>query len=150
MAAPGSDGGRAGGEPVRVLVVASEPVGAGALRTALGGEEELEVMVMAPALHRSMLRFWMSDADEAIAAAERTAQETVHHLADEGIEARGDTAESTVTEAVEDALVTFPASRIVLFVHDEEGERYGEHVDPQELARSVGIPVERHSVAPAG
>jgi hypothetical protein len=132
-----------------VLAVASEPVGAQQLREALhdGGEEDLEVLVMAPALHRSMLRFWMSDADEAIAEAERKQHDTVDRLEHEGIAARGDTAESTVAEAVEDALVTFPADRIVVFAHAPAEERYGEHVDPAELAERVGIPVDRVTVA---
>jgi len=127
--------------------MASEPVSAGALRAALGEDgRELEVMVMAPALHRSMLRFWTSDADEAIAEAEDTQRETVERLESEGIHARGDTAESTLPEAVEDALATFPADRVLLFSHAAEQERYGEHVDPGELAARVGIPVERFSV----
>ena len=38
---------------------------------------ELEVMVVAPALHESGLRFWVSDADEAIARADRVRRESV-------------------------------------------------------------------------
>jgi hypothetical protein len=138
------------GAPEKVLVMASEPVSGGGLREALGEEgTELEVLVMAPALHRSMLRFWMSDADEAIAEAERAQHETVRELEHEGIEAHGDTAESTLPEAVEDALATFPADRIVLFVHPGEEERYGEHVDPFDLAARLGVPVERFCVSGA-
>jgi len=40
------------------------------LRAALGSAtDDAEIMVVAPALHRSALRFWLSDADEGDAAA---------------------------------------------------------------------------------
>jgi hypothetical protein len=129
---------------MKTLVIASEPVTAKQLREAVEvPEQDLEVMIVAPALHKSALRFWMSDADEAIAEAERVKQQSVEELTHEGIDARGDTAESTVTEAIEDALVTFPAERILLFVHRPDDEQYGEHVEVEELASSVGLPVER-------
>lgn len=132
---------------MRVLVIASEPVTADQLRQAVDGDgQDLEVMVMAPALHKSALRFWMSDADEAIAQAEEVQRQSVARLAREGVDARGDTAESTVPEAIEDALVTFPAERVLLFSHRPEQEQYGEHVELQELEGRIGLPVERYTV----
>lgn len=51
----------------RILVVASESVCADDLRQAVGdGAQDAEVLVVAPALQTSALRFWMSDADAAI------------------------------------------------------------------------------------
>lgn len=132
---------------MKILVVASEPFTANQLRQAVTGDaQDLEVMVMAPALHSSALRFWMSDADEAISHAEEVQRQSVARLEREGIDASGDTAESTVPEAIEDALVTFPAERILLFVHPRKDEQYGEHVEAEQLAESVGLPVERHTV----
>jgi hypothetical protein len=133
---------------MKALVVASEPVTGEQLRAALPEEDssQLEVMVIAPALHKSMLRFWISDADEAIARAARTARETVASLSAQGIAGIGDTAESTLTEAVHDTLVAFPADRVILFVHGAEDERYGEHADLRELEAQIGIPVEEHFV----
>ncbi|MDQ6803452.1 MAG: hypothetical protein M3065_00480, partial [Actinomycetota bacterium] len=56
---------------MKVLVIASEPISADRLRTALGNAtDDAEIMVVAPALHRSALRFLLSDADEAIERAE--------------------------------------------------------------------------------
>jgi len=55
---------------MKVLVLASEPVSAQQLRNALPSDvdpEQGEVMIVAPALQESALRFWFSDADEAIA-----------------------------------------------------------------------------------
>lgn len=133
---------------MKLLVVASEPFTAGQLDQAVKEEpQDLEVMVVAPALHRSALRFWMSDADEAISAAEDVQRQSVTRLKREGIQARGDTAESTVPEAVEDALVTFPAERILLFIHRPDDEQYGEQVQVEELADRVGLPIERYAVA---
>lgn len=133
---------------MKVLVMASETFTAEQLRSAVTPDAgDLEVMVMAPALHSSALRFWMSDADEAISQAEDVQRESVKGLEREGIDARGDTAESTLPEAIEDALVTFPAERIILFIHRPDDEQYGEHVNIEELADRVGIPVKRYAVA---
>jgi hypothetical protein len=62
---------------MKVLVIASEPISADRLRAALGGASDAaEIMVVAPALHRSVVRFWLSDADEAIRRAERAARDS--------------------------------------------------------------------------
>jgi hypothetical protein len=62
------------------------------LRAALGGaSDDAEIMVVAPTLHRSLLRFWLSDADEAIRRAQLVQRETVEGLNDAGLDARGDT-----------------------------------------------------------
>jgi hypothetical protein len=58
---------------MRLLVLTSEPVTAHQVRGALpdGVEpQDAEVMVVAPALAESGLRFWMSDADEDVEPAE--------------------------------------------------------------------------------
>src|ERR1017187_3558589 len=98
---------------MKVLVIASEPISADRLRKALGGTaDDAEIMVVAPALHRSALRFWLSDADEAIRRAELVQQETVEGLDEAGLDAHGDTGESDPVKAGEDILATFPAERI--------------------------------------
>lgn len=80
---------------MRVLVVTSEPIAAERLRSALGPTEaeHAEILVVAPALHTSALRFWMSDADEAIRRAEDVQRETVERLREDGVSASGDTGE---------------------------------------------------------
>ena len=60
---------------MKLLVLTSEPVSADQLRAALPADtdpSDAEVMVVAPALHKNALRFWFSDADEAIGKAERS------------------------------------------------------------------------------
>jgi hypothetical protein len=44
--------------------------------------------------------------------------------------------------AVRDALVAFPADRVLIFAHRGAARRYREDVSPSELADDVGVPVE--------
>jgi hypothetical protein len=134
---------------VRLLVLASEPVSADQLRTALPGDADpadAEVMVVAPALHKSALRFWMSDADSAIARAEEVRAESVENLGEAGVSASGDTGESDPEDAIEDALKTFPADRILLFTHGGGEQRYREDIDAGSLESRFGIPVSQSTV----
>jgi hypothetical protein len=134
---------------VKVLVLASEPITAPQLRDALGFDgdpSDLEVMVVAPALADSALQFWMSDADEAIARAEEVRQASVERLGDEGVAATGDTGEADPYTAIEDALKTFDADRIVLFTHGGEAQRYREDLDADEIAERFGRPVDHTAV----
>jgi hypothetical protein len=129
---------------MRVLVVASEPISADRLRAALGGAtDDAEIMIVAPALHRSALRFWLSDADEAIQRAELVQRETVEGLDDAGLDARGDTGEGDPIQAVEDILMTFPAERIVLFTRPGSEQRYDEGIDVDALQQRCGLPVQQ-------
>jgi hypothetical protein len=135
---------------VKLLVLTTEPISASRLRAAIGDSkslEDAEVMVVAPALHENALRFWLSDADEAIAKADAVRRETVHELGDEAVAASGDTGESDPLEAIEDALATFAADRIVLFTHPKQGQRYREDVDVGELEDRFGLPVDQATVS---
>ncbi|MBK5220937.1 MAG: hypothetical protein JJE35_14335 [Thermoleophilia bacterium] len=129
---------------MKVLVVASEPISADRLRAALGAAtDDAEIVVVAPALHLSALRFWLSDADEAIQRAELVQRETTEGLDDAGLDARGDTGEGDPVEAVEDALATFPAERILIFTRPSSEQRYDEGIDAEALEQRFGLPVEQ-------
>src|ERR671939_223268 len=96
------------------------------LRAAMGDEVRgAEVLVISPATTRSKVAFWVSDSDEAIAEAETAQQETVERLEEEGVDAAGDTGESEPAVAIQDALATFPADRIVIFSHPDLDYREG-------------------------
>src|SRR5437763_13684411 len=99
---------------MRVLVLTTEPISAQQLRDALnsGDLEDLEVSVVAPALSDSALRFWMTDADEAIARADRVRRQTAHKLAGAGVAAGAATGESDPLQAIQDALQTIHADKI--------------------------------------
>jgi hypothetical protein len=135
---------------VKILVLTTEPITADQLRAALDDgtdPTEAEVMVVAPALHASALRFWVSDADEAITRADDVRRQSLEQLGEAGVAASGDTGEGDPEDAIEDALKTFPADRIVIFAHSGSQQRYKEDVDPDELQERFGVPVSRASTA---
>jgi hypothetical protein len=130
--------------PMRLLVLTSEPVSADQLRDALPGDADptdAEVMVVAPALHESALRFWLSDADEAIARADEVRRRSIDQLGAAGVSAVADTGEGNPEDAVEDVLKTFAADRILVFAHTGDEQRYREDVDTDALQSRFGVPV---------
>ncbi|GAC1388073.1 MAG: hypothetical protein NVSMB48_27590 [Marmoricola sp.] len=138
---------------MKVLVLTSEPVSAAQLRDALPGDtepSELEVMVVAPALHESALRFWVSDADAAIERADAVRRESIDQLGAGGVAAGADTGEGDVLMAAQDALSTFAADRIVVFTHPADAQLHGEDVDTSELTERFGLPVDRAVVRAGG
>ena len=127
---------------MKLLVLTAEPVSADVLREAAGDEaDDAEVMVVSPALTDSPLRFWVSDADAAIEHAESTVEETVERLDEEGVDAVGDTGESDPMQALEDALATFDADRVVVFTHPEAERDYLEEGFVEEAEHRLGVPV---------
>ena len=126
---------------MKLLVVTPEPVDANLLRSTLGDEVEgAEVLVISPATNESPLAFWVSDSDEAIHEAEMAQVETVERLEEEGIDAAGDTGESEPAVAIQDALATFNADRIVIFSHAGKTD-YREEKGLEDAEERFGIPV---------
>jgi hypothetical protein len=135
---------------MKVLAVVSEPIDAQALRAALGGADiadDAEVLVVSPALQGSGLRFWMSDVDDAVSRAAEVQEETVERLAEEGVDAAGDTGEADPLTAIEDALQTFRADRIVIFSHPEGQQAFREE-ELEEAGRRFGVPVVQGRIEP--
>ncbi len=135
---------------MRLLVLTTEPISAEQLRNALPAGTDpagAEVLIVAPALNQSGLRFWLSDADEAIGKAQAVGAQTLEQLGDAGISARADTGEGDPLEAAQDALRTFEADRIVIFSHPGDEQRYREDVADSELRERFGIPVDRAVVS---
>ena len=128
---------------MKLLVLATEPVDAEAVRDALGAEDVAgaQVLVVSPAVNQSAVAFWMSDSDEAIAEAESAAQTTAEALSAEGARARATAGESEPLLALQDALSTYPADRILLFTRGEDAARYREDDVAGEAERRFGIPV---------
>ena len=121
---------------MRLLVVATEPVDAAAVRGALPGEDldGTEVLVVSPAQEQSSLKFWMSDVDDAIVDAERTAQDAAEELRDDGARVRAQSGEAEPLLAVQDALATFPADRIVVIGDEELASQARERFDVEVTA----------------
>jgi hypothetical protein len=129
---------------MKLLVLATDPVDADDLRGALPGEslDGAEVLVVSPAVNESPVAFWVSDSDEAIAEAESTARQTANALAAAGARTRAETGESDPLLALQDALATFPADRVVVFARgDDESQRYREDDLLGEAERRFGVPV---------
>ncbi len=121
---------------MRILVLAREAVDAARVRSALPGDDlaDAEVLVVAPATQQSGLRFWMSDADDAIADASERGDQVADGLRAEGAHARTETGESDPVTAVRDALVTFPADRILVFGDDDLAQQVRGAVDVEVTA----------------
>ena len=133
---------------MRLLVSTAEPIAADQLRRVTGGlPSDAEVLVVSPSTTHSPLRFWVSEVDDAIAHAEQVQAETVERLRADGVAAAGDVGEAEPLQAIEDALATFPADRIVVFEH-ERGERdYREDSSLAAQARErFGVPVDAETV----
>ncbi len=127
---------------MKLLVLTPEPVDAGMLRSTLGDDVEgAEVLVVSPATNQSKLAFWVSDPDKAIAEADAAQEETVERLDEGGVDAAGDTGESEPVVALEDALATFAADRIVVFSHPEGDRDYREDEGLAGAEERFGIPI---------
>ena len=101
---------------MKILALVSEPVSGDVLKAAVGteGAEGAEVLVIAPALNDSKVRFWASDPDDAIKHAGEVAEESAERMNEQGVDAAGHTGESDPLLALQDALTTFQADEIVL------------------------------------
>ena len=105
----------------RILVVANETCAGRALLEELRGRvgPGSEVLVVAPALN-SRLRHILADTDAAYAAAEERLAESIEALRAAGIAASGAVGDSDPVQAIEDALVEFEATEIVMSTHPIE------------------------------
>jgi hypothetical protein len=128
---------------MKLLVLATDPVDAADLRSALGGEDldGAEVLVVSPAVNESAVAFWVSDSDEAIREAESTAQTSAEALSAAGARTRAQAGESEPLLALQDALTTFKADRVVVFARGEDDARYREDDVIGEAERRFGVPV---------
>ena len=127
---------------MKLLVLTTEPVDADLLRSVLGDDiEGAEVLVISPATNQSKVAFWVSDSDEAIAEAEAAQEETVERLEEDGVDAFGESGESEPAVAIQDALATFKADRILIFSHPDGDRDYREDDGLADAEQRFGIPV---------
>jgi hypothetical protein len=126
----------------RLLLVVSEPLDGPRLERLLdGGRDGISVLVVAPALHRNGLRYWVSDSDEAIEHARRVQEATLHALQREQVPSGGHVGSADPVTAIEDALEFFDADRIVLALHTRGRRRYRERDLRAEVERRFRRPV---------
>jgi len=129
--------------PHRILVIANETVGGRPLREEVerrAAERPTEILVIAPALN-SPVRHWVSDEDEARAAAQERVQASVARLAETGVTVRGEVGDAEPLQAIEDALRTFGADEIVLSTHPEGRSHWLEQGLVEEARRRFAVPI---------
>ena len=96
------------------------------------------------------MAFWVSDSDQAIAEAESAASRAPTSLREGGARARAKTGESEPLVALQDALATYQADRVLVFVREEDGARYREDDVLGEAQRRFGVPVTEIARRPSG
>jgi len=101
----------------KVLVIANETVAGRELMDAVKERAEGgEVLVVAPALN-TRLRHLFADVDKACEAAEGRLHESLKHLEEAGIHARGAVGDTDPVRAMGDALFEFDADEIIISTH---------------------------------
>jgi GABA permease len=135
-----------GGDGVhRVLVVANETVGGGALLEEIGERcrgRRCELLVITPALVASRADHWASDVDEAIVLARQRLELSLIEIDQAlGLRARGEIGDSDPNVAIEDALRVFPADEVVISTHPPERSRWLEGGVVERAREEVELPI---------
>jgi hypothetical protein len=134
---------RTNGDVYRLLVVANETVGGGALldqiRYRTKGRPS-EILVVTPAI-TSQVKHWASDVDEAMADAGRRREESVRAIAAAGLDVRGEVGDSDPNVAIEDALRGFPADEVIVSTHPPERSRWLERGVVEKARTEIDLPI---------
>jgi hypothetical protein len=125
----------------KVLVIANETVAGRELidavkERAAGGE----VLVVAPALN-SRLHHLFADVDKAREQAEGRLQESLKHLDEAGIHARGAVGDTDPVRAMGDALFEFDADEIIISTHPPGRSNWMEKGVVERARESTEIPI---------
>lgn len=128
----------------RVLVVANETVGGGALLEEIRNRTRgrgSEILVITPVLPASRAAHWASDVDEAIERARQRMELSVLEIERHGLRARGEIGDSDPNVAIEDALRSFPADEIVISTHPPERSHWLERGVVERAREEIDLPV---------
>jgi nucleotide-binding universal stress UspA family protein len=112
---------RGGPNDRRILVIANETVGGGALRDRIRQRSEgytTEVLLVCPALN-SPIRHWASDEDDARRQAQERLEASLERLHEVGIEASGEIGDGDPLQAIEDGIRTFGPDEVIISTHPE-------------------------------
>ena len=128
----------------RLLVVANETVGGGALREEIRNRcrgRECEILVVTPALAASRAAHWASDVDEAIEVARQRMELSLIAIDELGLKAKGEIGDSDPNVAIEDALRVFPADEILISTHPPHRSRWLEHGVVERAREQIELPI---------
>jgi len=135
---------RGGDGRFRLLVVANETVGGGALLDevrARCAERRSEILVVTPALVASRAEQWASDVDEGIELARQRMELSLLAIQGAGLKARGEVGDSDPNVAIEDALRVFPADEILISTHPPQRSRWLEAGVVDRARREIDLPI---------
>ena len=127
----------------RILVVANETVAGHTLRSMIlerSLDVREEVLVVTPALN-SPLKHWVSDEDDARAAAQERLDASLSKLAAAGVAARGEVGDGDPLQAMEDALRTFGADEIIISTHPEGRSNWLERGVVEKARERFAVPI---------
>jgi hypothetical protein len=127
----------------RILVIANETVGGHTLRSVVlerSLDVREEVLVVTPALN-SPLKHWVSDEDDARAAAQERLAVSLEMLAEAGVQARGEVGDGDPLQAIEDALRTFGADEIIISTHPEGRSNWLERGVVEKARERFAVPI---------
>ena len=104
----------------RILVVANETVGGPELLAEVRGRAagSARVLVVCPALN-TPVRHWVSDEDDARAAAQERLDASLASMRAAGVEADGEIGDGDPIQAIADAIRTFRPDELILSTHPE-------------------------------
>lgn len=127
----------------RILVIANRTCPCAELHEVIrsrGPAEELEVLAVAPALN-TRLRHWVSDSDDAVAAAAARLDRAVRDLRTAGIEARGEVGDADPMWAIGDSLAVFDADEVIVSTHPPGRSNWLERNLVQRVRERHAVPV---------
>ncbi len=136
--------GRGGDGRHRLLVVANETVGGGALLEEVANRcrgRDSEVLVVTPALAVSRAEHWASDVDEALGLARQRMELSLIEIDKLGLRGRGEIGDSDPNIAIEDALRLFPADEIVISTHPPDESRWLERGVVERAREEIDLPI---------
>ena len=128
----------------RLLVVANETVGGGALLEEVANRSRGrsgEILLITPAQEVSRAEHWASDIDEAVELARQRMELSLIEIGKLGLRARGEIGDSDPNVAIEDALRIFPADEIVISTHPPEESRWLERGVVEKARREIDLPI---------
>lgn len=127
----------------RILVVANETVGGPELLSEIrsrSGRGGARVLVVCPALN-SPLRHWVSDEDEARAAAGVRLERSLDEMRAAGLDATGEIGDGDPIQAIEDALRTFRPDELIISTHPAGRSHWLERGVVEKARERFALPV---------
>jgi len=127
----------------RILVVANETVGGRELLdtvTRKSADIDERVLVVCPALN-SPIRHWVSDEDEARAAAQERLDRSLETLRAAGVDAAGEIGDGDPLQAIADAVRTFAPDELIISTHPEGRSHWLERGVVERARERFAVPV---------